>query len=108
MARVNRRFYFSRRITSPWPTSWSLRSEEHTSELQSRLHLVCRLLLEKKNNTDDHHCSLTEIPANRHNYSTVIFDSVLYITQLLTYQLVYVIMHKMLRASSTSINTFCK
>src|SRR5712675_1955198 len=28
----------------PWPT----RSEEHTSELQSRLHLVCRLLLEKK------------------------------------------------------------
>src|SRR2546429_5711480 len=28
-------------------TCW--RSEEHTSELQSRLHLVCRLLLEKKN-----------------------------------------------------------
>src|SRR2546429_6699425 len=27
------------------------RSEEHTSELQSRLHLVCRLLLEKKNTT---------------------------------------------------------
>src|SRR2546429_6141018 len=32
------------------------RSEEHTSELQSRLHLVCRLLLEKKNNdtTSEH------------------------------------------------------
>src|SRR2546422_5456203 len=30
-----------------------LRSEEHTSELQSRLHLVCRLLLEKKKNTTD-------------------------------------------------------
>src|SRR5256884_5177116 len=29
-----------------------LRSEEHTSELQSRLHLVCRLLLEKKNTRD--------------------------------------------------------
>src|SRR2546422_7070564 len=30
-------------------TAWdALRSEEHTSELQSRLHLVCRLLLEKK------------------------------------------------------------
>src|SRR2546422_4509492 len=29
-------------------TSTSTRSEEHTSELQSRLHLVCRLLLEKK------------------------------------------------------------
>src|SRR2546422_2334667 len=28
----------------------SERSEEHTSELQSRLHLVCRLLLEKKKN----------------------------------------------------------
>src|SRR3989442_9848745 len=29
----------------------SLRSEEHTSELQSRPHLVCRLLLEKKKQT---------------------------------------------------------
>src|SRR3712207_7851743 len=29
----------------------SHRSEEHTSELQSRQYLVCRLLLEKKNNT---------------------------------------------------------
>src|SRR2546422_6773441 len=28
------------------------RSEEHTSELQSRLHLVCRLLLEKKKEND--------------------------------------------------------
>src|SRR2546429_6435252 len=39
----------------PFSTSpkWFLlvtRSEEHTSELQSRLHLVCRLLLEKKKN----------------------------------------------------------
>src|SRR2546429_4200549 len=31
------------------------RSEEHTSELQSRLHLVCRLLLEKKNRDDNEH-----------------------------------------------------
>src|SRR5216684_6666964 len=30
-------------------SSARFRSEEHTSELQSRLHLVCRLLLEKKN-----------------------------------------------------------
>src|SRR2546422_8035343 len=29
----------------------AFRSEEHTSELQSRLHLVCRLLLEKKKKT---------------------------------------------------------
>src|SRR2546422_7395518 len=37
-----------------------VRSEEHTSELQSRLHLVCRLLLEKKKlqavNTQRAHC----------------------------------------------------
>src|SRR2546429_7239480 len=31
------------------------RSEEHTSELQSRLHLVCRLLLEKKTYTNPDH-----------------------------------------------------
>src|SRR2546422_6504290 len=31
-----------------WKTAGRSRSEEHTSELQSRLHLVCRLLLEKK------------------------------------------------------------
>src|SRR3712207_6899537 len=30
-----------------------VRSEEHTSELQSRQYLVCRLLLEKKKNTQD-------------------------------------------------------
>src|SRR5205809_6110194 len=30
------------------------RSEEHTSELQSRLHLVCRLLLEKKKQNTQH------------------------------------------------------
>src|SRR2546422_2942868 len=32
-----------------------VRSEEHTSELQSRLHLVCRLLLEKKKKTGTHY-----------------------------------------------------
>src|SRR6266508_6153337 len=35
--------------TPPGPPSLPPRSEEHTSELQSRGHLVCRLLLEKKN-----------------------------------------------------------
>src|SRR5437899_7430834 len=38
----------STRVASPIP-----RSEEHTSELQSLRHLVCRLLLEKKNTTKD-------------------------------------------------------
>src|SRR2546422_7673219 len=33
--------------------SLTQRSEEHTSELQSRLHLVCRLLLEKKKHHED-------------------------------------------------------
>src|SRR5947208_6481806 len=41
----------SMRSTIPWnlwrPSAWA-RSEEHTSELQSPDHLVCRLLLEKK------------------------------------------------------------
>src|SRR5687768_767971 len=35
-------------FAEPVATSGQARSEEHTSELQSRLHLVCRLLLEKK------------------------------------------------------------
>src|SRR2546422_11387647 len=35
------------RLDDPWGPPQN-RSEEHTSELQSRLHLVCRLLLEKK------------------------------------------------------------
>src|SRR3712207_8844241 len=52
----------SRRVELPVPvlvidahgfsrSQMRLRSEEHTSELQSRQYLVCRLLLEKKNNT---------------------------------------------------------
>src|SRR2546422_6966699 len=35
-------------VVGPPVPGGTLRSEEHTSELQSRLHLVCRLLLEKK------------------------------------------------------------
>src|SRR3712207_8684810 len=37
-------------VNSPAGTQQSFRSEEHTSELQSRQYLVCRLLLEKKKN----------------------------------------------------------
>src|SRR2546429_6429012 len=39
------------RPCAPAVASYPSRSEEHTSELQSRLHLVCRLLLEKKKTT---------------------------------------------------------
>src|SRR5687768_18076949 len=41
---------FYRYTFFPMSPSDLARSEEHTSELQSRLHLVCRLLLEKKKN----------------------------------------------------------
>src|SRR2546429_2901252 len=41
----------SRRWRRPRSGRSRTRSEEHTSELQSRLHLVCRLLLEKKKNS---------------------------------------------------------
>src|SRR5271157_6124927 len=47
-----------RLVVQPDPIQWlnphSTRSEEHTSELQSRPHLVCRLLLEKKNQIPQH------------------------------------------------------
>src|SRR5258708_15624405 len=43
------------------PSSSMIRSEEHTSELQSPDHLVCRLLLEKKHNTISNGCkTITE------------------------------------------------
>src|SRR5258708_22657027 len=45
------------------PHHQAARSEEHTSELQSPDHLVCRLLLEKKNNTGP---SPDDLPAPGH------------------------------------------
>src|SRR5690625_6206513 len=39
------------------------RSEEHTSELQSRGHLVCRLLLEKKKDKYKHIAKREDVPA---------------------------------------------
>src|SRR2546422_3011720 len=41
------------------------RSEEHTSELQSRLHLVCRLLLEKKKKRHIRHKGASRLPTAR-------------------------------------------
>src|SRR2546422_2373827 len=43
------------------PAQRGERSEEHTSELQSRLHLVCRLLLEKKKKTNITKTSMSNI-----------------------------------------------
>src|SRR5699024_4813500 len=44
---------FATTVLSGPKTASPHRSEEHTSELQSRFDLVCRLLLEKKNNNDN-------------------------------------------------------
>src|SRR2546422_3711552 len=45
-------YYYRLFKKKPGVTFATHRSEEHTSELQSRLHLVCRLLLEKKKNNN--------------------------------------------------------
>src|SRR5258708_11293829 len=45
------------------------RSEEHTSELQSPDHLVCRLLLEKKKNTERGKIANSPSSLHRQNYS---------------------------------------
>src|SRR5687768_18361102 len=50
------------------------RSEEHTSELQSRLHLVCRLLLEKKKKNKYYIRPLSTLPL-RIKHSSDILDS---------------------------------
>src|SRR2546422_5396490 len=64
--KITLRHFFRKKVTMQYPEEkWVVpegyrgapylvkdqRSEEHTSELQSRLHLVCRLLLEKKKST---------------------------------------------------------
>src|SRR5438309_5291859 len=50
--------------------SWSgSRSEEHTSELQSQFHLVCRLLLEKKK------CEFLRVVSDWHSWRSVSDDS---------------------------------
>src|SRR2546429_2636414 len=49
------------------PRNSPVRSEEHTSELQSRLHLVCRLLLEKKKKK--HNMTLISIIYTIHDIS---------------------------------------
>src|SRR5438309_8573145 len=56
VARSARVAYIWARAVSPkWRSSSDARSEEHTSELQSQFHLVCRLLLEKKKKHEHQH-----------------------------------------------------
>src|SRR2546422_4442430 len=47
------------------------RSEEHTSELQSRLHLVCRLLLEKKKKKNKNHDYVQQLMKSRVHESSL-------------------------------------
>src|SRR2546422_1168613 len=51
------------------------RSEEHTSELQSRLHLVCRLLLEKKKNIYLAFISIQHILTNAVSQTRIAIDT---------------------------------
>src|SRR5690606_40915580 len=60
------------------------RSEEHTSELQSRENLVCRLLLEKKIFYISQHVSLTSL----HAYISDLFDSILNIHYAVPFSLI--------------------
>src|SRR5947209_11771682 len=50
------RISFHSQRSPPFPDRCTMRSEEHTSELQSRQYLVCRLLLEKKNRCQHDSC----------------------------------------------------
>src|SRR6266487_3325983 len=61
--------YLLRRIEqlAPPGRAWQPRSEEHTSELQSPVHLVCRLLLEKNNHTKRRCLSIKKTKNKRHN-----------------------------------------
>src|SRR5438552_14991203 len=64
------------------PPSLALaRSEEHTSELQSPDHLVCRLLLEKKNNIIDTHAKIVDALAQVHRIRRVLLSDLLSHTQ---------------------------
>src|ERR1039458_9542188 len=70
VARAPRRTRIAPSTTKSSTTSnWTVRSEEHTSELQSLRHLVCRLLLEKKENKqncDVHRNATLRRPRSRH------------------------------------------
>src|SRR3989442_7799026 len=64
-------FYSLPKMISRFQMRRLLRSEEHTSELQSRPHLVCRLLLEKKKKKD----GIAEIKSQQSDVATEAFTN---------------------------------
>src|SRR3712207_8421059 len=80
LPRGRRRVVYPEDVVQDQPRA-VLRSEEHTSELQSRQYLVCRLLLEKKNNNFRSHFNTIITPISR-NWS-VAFESHIHIGLLL-------------------------
>src|SRR5688572_21152057 len=69
-----RAFSGGRPSINPAPKVKPTRSEEHTSELQSQSNLVCRLLLEKKNNGQPAPASLVRLELLRFNGVVVFFS----------------------------------
>src|SRR5207237_3730987 len=69
---------FGRGAAQPSTTAWkarSSRSEEHTSELQSHLNLVCRLLLEKKKKKKKKNKIKTKKTTNKKQKTTIKHNS---------------------------------
>src|SRR3712207_8425795 len=67
-------------VGSAHPKAWVQRSEEHTSELQSRQYLVCRLLLEKKKKKKDVHIKKFKI-----HFSFLLIHLLKYINYMYSY-----------------------
>src|SRR6266581_7082776 len=74
-------FPYTTLFRSHWPAAWgrrspracaarAARSEEHTSELQSPVHLVCRLLLEKKKKQHNTQTTHQQTAKERETYKT--------------------------------------
>src|SRR5688572_32597917 len=61
-------WYFEDGLTDYLLSELEIRSEEHTSELQSQSNLVCRLLLEKKKKKNKQNKTITTKQTNTENY----------------------------------------
>src|SRR6185503_5175272 len=75
-------------LSNPGGTPDVLRSEEHTSELQSRLHLVCRLLLEKKKNTCDGYIVEVDINIKKKKIDNNLYRTTILCTCFFSYLLI--------------------